>query len=87
MASHVLAIEVILDDGFYYLLKIKDSIKDAIGFTPGIERNKDPELNNQLHQIYISIDTSVTEFIKCPVLPRERCPPRLSLLSFNNKYL
>ncbi|KAF2559044.1 hypothetical protein F2Q68_00013364 [Brassica cretica] len=48
-------IGIIPDDGLYDLREIKDAIKDAIGFTPGIECNKDPELNNQVHQICLCI--------------------------------
>lgn len=70
------------DDRFYDLEKIRKAIKDEIGFTPGIECNKDPERNDQLHQIYICVDTSGTEFIKCPILPRERCPSRLQFAKF-----
>uniref|UniRef100_M4DJN0 2-oxoglutarate-dependent dioxygenase DAO n=1 Tax=Brassica campestris TaxID=3711 RepID=M4DJN0_BRACM len=33
------------DDRFYDLEKIRKAIKDEIGFTPGIECNKDPEQN------------------------------------------
>lgn len=70
------------DDGFYDLKKISNAIKDAIGFTPGIECNKDPELNSQLYQIYICVDTSGTVFIECPVLPRGRCPSKLQFSKF-----
>ncbi|CAN7040882.1 unnamed protein product [Brassica oleracea var. botrytis] len=44
-------IRIIPDDGLYDLREIKD----AIGFTPGIECNKDPELNDQVHQICLCI--------------------------------
>lgn len=70
------------DDKFYDLEKIKNAITDAIGFTPGIECNKDPERNDQLHQIYICVDTSGTEFIECPIFPRGRCPSKLQFAKF-----
>jgi len=70
------------DDGFYNLDKITNAIKDGIGFTPGIECNKDPERNAQLHQIYICVDTSGTEFIECPVLPRGSCPSQIQFSKF-----
>ncbi|CAH8391547.1 unnamed protein product [Eruca vesicaria subsp. sativa] len=70
------------DDGFYDLQSIKDAIKQEIGFTPGIECNKDPELNNQLHRIYLCVDTSGTEFIGCPALPKERCSSILQFSKF-----
>ncbi|KAJ0248009.1 Ribonuclease T(2) [Hirschfeldia incana] len=70
------------DDKFYDLEKIRNAIEDAIGFTPGIECNKDPERNDQLHQIYICVDTSGTEFIECPILPRGRCPSKLQFAKF-----
>lgn len=70
------------DDGFYDLKKISNAIKDAIGFTPGIECNRDSERNNQLDQIYICVDTSGTEFIECPVLPRGRCTSQVQFPKF-----
>nr|VDC65663.1 unnamed protein product [Brassica rapa] len=57
-----LQIRIIPDEGFYDLREIKDAKKmPLIGFTPGIECNKYPELNNQLHQICLCIDTSGTD--------------------------
>ncbi|CAH2037778.1 unnamed protein product [Thlaspi arvense] len=70
------------DDGFYDLQKISDAIKDAIGFTPGIQCNKDPERNDQLHQIFLCVDTSGANFIECPILPRGRCPSQVQFAMF-----
>ncbi|ESR51939.1 hypothetical protein CICLE_v10032674mg [Citrus x clementina] len=61
------------DDGFYELESIIAAIKEATGFTPGIECNVDPEHNSQLYQIYMCVDTSASEFIQCPKQPRKKC--------------
>ncbi|XP_010480470.2 PREDICTED: ribonuclease 3-like [Camelina sativa] len=75
--------EINPDDGFYDLKKITKAIKDGIGFTPGLQCNKDRERNDQLYQIYICVDTSGTEFIECPVLPKGgKCPSKLQFAKF-----
>lgn len=61
------------DDGFYELESIIAAIKEATGFTPGIECNVDPEHNSQLYQIYMCVDTSASEFIQCPKQPKKKC--------------
>ncbi|PSS28744.1 Extracellular ribonuclease, partial [Actinidia chinensis var. chinensis] len=69
------------DGGFYSLSSISGAIEDAIGYSPGIECNVDTSGNSQLYQIYICVDTSGTEFIKCPVLPNGKCSSRVEFPS------
>ncbi|MCL7023161.1 hypothetical protein MKW94_026140 [Papaver nudicaule] len=61
------------DGRFYSLNRIRNAIREATGFTPGIECNVDGDGNSQLYQIYICIDKNGSDFIRCPVLPRQRC--------------
>lgn len=71
------------DDGFYDLKEISNAIEDAIGFTPGIDCNKDPEGNDQLYHIYICVDYSATRFIECPVWPGGRtCSSQIQFAKF-----
>lgn len=70
------------DDEFYDLDSIEQAIEDAIGYAPGIECNVDGSRNTQLFQIYLCIDTSGSEFIKCPLLPRGRCASRVQFPKF-----
>ncbi|KAH8479286.1 hypothetical protein H0E87_031387, partial [Populus deltoides] len=46
------------DDEFYDLDSIKEAIKDATGFTPGIECNIDASKNSQLYQVFMCVDIS-----------------------------
>ncbi|XP_058096467.1 ribonuclease 3-like [Magnolia sinica] len=64
------------DDRFYNLNRISTAIREATGYTPGIECNVDEDGNRQLFQIYMCVDTSGSNFIQCPVLPRSRCSSR-----------
>ncbi|CAN7098404.1 unnamed protein product [Brassica rapa subsp. narinosa] len=59
-----LQIRIIPDEGFYDLRELKDAKKMPLGLLQAIECNKYSELNNQLHQICLCIDTSGTEFIQ-----------------------
>ncbi|XP_010476460.1 PREDICTED: ribonuclease 3-like isoform X2 [Camelina sativa] len=61
------------NDGFYGLNEIKNAIKCAIGFAPGIECNEDVEGNKQLFQIYICLDNYTKEFVECPYVPDKSC--------------
>ncbi|KAJ6322392.1 hypothetical protein OIU77_012278 [Salix suchowensis] len=61
------------DDEFYDLGSIKEAIKDATGFTPGIECNIDPSKNSQIYQVFMCVDISGSEFIECPAVPKRRC--------------
>ncbi|XP_058096466.1 extracellular ribonuclease LE-like [Magnolia sinica] len=59
--------------GFYSLSSISTAIREATGYTPGIECNVDENRNSQLYQIYMCVNTSASNFIQCPVLPNSRC--------------
>ncbi|CAI0448010.1 unnamed protein product [Linum tenue] len=61
------------DDGFYEVESIVEAIKEGTGFRPGMECNVDSSRNSQLYQVYMCVDTSGTEFIECPILPKGRC--------------
>ena len=64
------------------LSKHKNAIKGAIGYTPWIECNVDASRNSQLYQIYLCVDTSGLDLIKCPVFPKGNMVQRLSFLPF-----
>ncbi|OVA00090.1 Ribonuclease T2-like [Macleaya cordata] len=70
------------DGRFYSLTSITKAIRDATGYTPGIECNVDASGNSQLYQIYICVDTDGTNLIECPVLPRGKCSSRIEFPSF-----
>ncbi|KAA8532975.1 hypothetical protein F0562_032908 [Nyssa sinensis] len=70
------------DGGFYSLNSITTAIKQAIGYTPGIECNVDESGNSQLYQIYICVDKSGSKIIQCPVLPSGRCASQIEFPSF-----
>lgn len=70
------------DGESYSLNSIKAAIKDAIGFTPYIECNVGQSGNSQLYQIYLCVDTSGSNIIECPVLPRGRCGSSIEFPSF-----
>ncbi|RRT54353.1 hypothetical protein B296_00009188 [Ensete ventricosum] len=61
------------DGGFYSLRGIAGAIREAIGYTPGIQCNVDESGNRQLYQVYLCVDTSGKELIECPVFPRSKC--------------
>lgn len=70
------------DDKFYEIKDIERVIKEAIGFAPGIECNKDSSHNSQLYQIYLCVDTSASNFINCPVMLHGRCDSRVQFPKF-----
>ncbi|KAJ4845422.1 Ribonuclease 3 [Turnera subulata] len=70
------------DDEFYDLDSIVEAIQEGTGFTPGIECNVDHSRDSQLYQIYMCVDTSASEFIECPLLPRGRCASRVQFPKF-----
>ncbi|CAN1794389.1 Ribonuclease 1 [Linum perenne] len=55
------------------LESIVDAIKEGTGFKAYIECNVDSSRNSQLYQVYMCVDTSGSEFIECPILPKGRC--------------
>ncbi|RZC52652.1 hypothetical protein C5167_021078 [Papaver somniferum] len=70
------------DGKFYSLTSITKAIRDSTGFTPGLECNVDESGNTQLYQIYICVDTSGTNLIECPLLPRGKCSSRIEFPIF-----
>ncbi|KAF6171855.1 hypothetical protein GIB67_007376 [Kingdonia uniflora] len=70
------------DGGFYSLRAITNAITQATGYAPGIECNIDESGNSQLYQIYLCVDTSGTNFIKCPLLPSGKCSSSIEFPSF-----
>ncbi|XP_038678880.1 ribonuclease 3-like [Tripterygium wilfordii] len=70
------------DDRFYELDSIVDAIKEGTKYTPGIECNVDQSHNTQLYQIYMCVDTSGSDFIECPILPRGRCQSSVQFPKF-----
>ncbi|AAD39309.1 Very similar to ribonucleases [Arabidopsis thaliana] len=69
------------NDGFYSLDEIKNAIKCAIGFAPGIECNEDVKGNKQLFQIYICLDNYAKEFVECPYVPDKSCASKIKFPS------
>nr|AAA21135.1 RNase NE [Nicotiana alata] len=70
------------DGGFYSLNSIKNAIRSAIGYTPGIECNVDDSGNSQLYQVYICVDGSGSNLIECPVFPRGKCGSSIEFPTF-----
>ncbi|GMJ05665.1 ribonuclease 3 [Hibiscus trionum] len=70
------------NDELYKMKEIRDAIKVAIGYTPGIECNVDEFGTSQLYQVYLCVDTSGSDFIECPVLPRARCGSSIQFPKF-----
>lgn len=74
--------EIEPDDGFYSLDSIVKAIEAATGYVPGIECNKDSAGNSQLYQVYLCVDTSGSDIIECPILPRGRCASTVQFPKF-----
>ena len=70
------------NDEFYSLESIREAIQKGVGYTPGIQCNKDSGGHSQLYQVYLCVDTSGSEFIKCPVLPRGKCSSSIQFSKF-----
>ncbi|XP_062111604.1 ribonuclease 3 [Humulus lupulus] len=70
------------NDKFYSLESIKEAITEGVGHAPGIECNKDSDGNSQLYQVYLCVDTSGSDFIECPKLPRGRCATTVQFAKF-----
>lgn len=70
------------DGGFYSLTSIKNAIREATGFTPGLECNVDESRNSQLYQVYLCVDASGSQLIECPVYPRGKCSSRVEFPAF-----
>ncbi|XP_074325832.1 extracellular ribonuclease LE-like isoform X1 [Apium graveolens] len=72
------------DGEFYSLESIKGAIKQGTGYTPHIECNVNAWGNSQLYEVYMCVDTSGSNLIKCPIFPRERCKSQIQFPSFSN---
>ncbi|KAL4621575.1 hypothetical protein ACB092_06G239100 [Castanea dentata] len=70
------------DGSSYSLSRISDAIKGAVGYAPGMECNVDASGNSQLYQIYLCVDTSGSNLIKCPVLPKGGCASNIDFPTF-----
>ncbi|XP_010937158.1 extracellular ribonuclease LE [Elaeis guineensis] len=70
------------DGGSYSVDNITRAIRDATGFTPGIECNVDESSNSQLYQIYICVDTNAKDLIECPLYPRSMCSSQIEFPPF-----
>ncbi|KAF3320267.1 extracellular ribonuclease LE-like protein [Carex littledalei] len=70
------------DDRFYSVDSIKLAIKESVGFTPGLECNKDGSGNQQLSEVYLCVDKSGQKFINCPNFPRISCRKQVQFPSF-----
>ncbi|XP_022878308.1 intracellular ribonuclease LX-like isoform X2 [Olea europaea var. sylvestris] len=70
---------------FYSLESVKQAIEEGIGYAPSIECNVDSSGNNQLFQVYLCVNTSASNFIKCPVFPHERCGSEIEFPSFSDQ--
>ncbi|KAL5761777.1 hypothetical protein ACOSP7_018041 [Xanthoceras sorbifolium] len=57
------------DGKFYGLFNIRESLRGALGYEPGVYCNVDKWGNNQLYQIFICLDPSWSKVIECPGLP------------------
>ncbi|OVA08995.1 Ribonuclease T2-like [Macleaya cordata] len=67
----------------YSLHSITEAIREATGFSPGIQCNMDGSgHNHQLYQIYMCVDTSGSNFIECPLLPKGSCSSNIEFPSF-----
>nr|WMD30964.1 S-RNase 36 [Camellia oleifera] len=70
---------------FYHLESIKEAIRETVGVTPYIECNVDTSGNHQLYQVYMCVDSSGSNFIKCPVLPHSHpCGSKIEFPPFSD---
>ncbi|XP_076935692.1 ribonuclease 1-like isoform X2 [Bidens hawaiensis] len=66
----------------YSVTSIRGTIKEARGYTPWIECNRDVSGNSQLYQIYLCVDSSGSRFIECPVILAKKCSTSIKFPSF-----
>uniref|UniRef100_A0A5B7BPK7 Putative intracellular ribonuclease LX-like n=1 Tax=Davidia involucrata TaxID=16924 RepID=A0A5B7BPK7_DAVIN len=72
---------------FYSIESIKEAIEEGIGYTPYIQCNVDALGNHQLHQVYLCVDSSGSNFMKCPLLPHGgRCGSKIEFPSFSGSH-
>ncbi|KAK1553033.1 hypothetical protein Q3G72_027587 [Acer saccharum] len=75
------------DGKFYSLFKIKNSLRGALGYEPGVYCNDDKSgKNNQLYQIFICFDPSGTKVIECPG-PAPSAARGLNVINFRSPNL
>ncbi|CAN4124508.1 unnamed protein product [Withania somnifera] len=67
---------------FYSLQAVKEAIKDGTGHEAAIQCNNDLFGNNQLYQVYLSVDKYGTDLIDCPVLPKKKCNATIEFATF-----
>ncbi|KAI3939644.1 hypothetical protein MKW92_025006 [Papaver armeniacum] len=68
----------------YSLNSIKEAIREATGFSPGIQCNMDGSSSqHQLYQVYMCVDSNTgSHFIECPLLPNGSCSSKIEFPSF-----
>ncbi|KAM6546952.1 hypothetical protein CsatB_027688 [Cannabis sativa] len=55
---------------FYEVEKIKEAIKNEVGYTPGLSCHKNTDGESMLYQVYLCVDSSASNFIECPIFPK-----------------
>ncbi|KAF6134520.1 hypothetical protein GIB67_028541 [Kingdonia uniflora] len=70
------------DGRFYSIKSIEEAIKEATGFTPGMDCNVDGSRHSQLYQIYMCVDSTGSNLIECPILPGRRCSSTIEFPKF-----
>lgn len=70
------------DGRLYSIDSVMEAIRAEIGYSPGVKCNSDKSGKQQLHQIYICVDTSATRFIECPGLPNFSCTSNIKFAAF-----
>ncbi|XP_062113641.1 extracellular ribonuclease LE-like [Humulus lupulus] len=61
---------IVADGSFYEVEKIKEAIKSAVGYTPGLSCHNNSAGESMLYQVYLCVDSSGSNFIECPVFPK-----------------
>ncbi|KAL6564608.1 hypothetical protein OROMI_016058 [Orobanche minor] len=63
---------------------MKNAIEEGIGHEAYVECNVDAQGNHQIYQVYLCVDKSASNFIKCPLLPSGiACGPTVEFPSFS----
>jgi ribonuclease T2 len=64
---------ILPDDRHYPVANITHALTARLGYPPQIACNKDPDGNQQLHEVRICVATDATTLIQCPLPPRTLC--------------
>lgn len=64
---------ILPDDRHYLVANITSAIAAILGFSPQIACNKDPDGNQQLHEVRICVAADATTVIDCPPSRRSFC--------------